>query len=369
MPSQKSIHNFLKVLQFALLWLVFGTIYAVVEYGLLGDTSIYPSTQNNYDANISFIYVPFGSLLLGLLVGMLETFGLNAIFEKKSFLFKIFIKSVLYLLLIALFLIAFAVFAASDYLGVHFLHPEVIQNLERFVTTFSFYSIVIYIGVVFIITLFFAEIREYLGMFVFINFLRGKYHKPRVEERIFMFMDMKSSTSIAEKLGHVKYYKMLNKYYSDMSDAILNNYGEIYQYVGDEVILTWPLNKGIADNACINCFIQIKEKIQSKSEYYQNKFGVVPRFKAALHCGKVTSGEIGQLKKEIVFTGDVLNTTSRIQEKCNQYNAELLISGRLVKLLEDQSALNTEEIGKISLRGKQREVKIIKITLNEEGKE
>jgi len=367
MPNQKQLNNYLKVLQFAVIWLLFGTIYSIIEYGILGDSVIYPSTQNLYDARTSFIYIPIGSMLFGLLLGVIETYGINSLFKGKSFLFKILIKSLLYLILIFLFLVAFALFAASDYMGVHLFHPEVLDNLERFVTTFSFYSIAIYISVVCVIVLFFAEIREYLGMFVFLNFLRGKYHKPRVEERIFMFMDMKSSTTIAETLGHVKYYEMLNKYYSDMSDAILNNYGEIYQYVGDEVILTWPLKKGIEKNACINCFVQIKELINSKAEYYQNKFGVVPKFKAAAHCGKVTSGEIGQLKKEIVFTGDVLNTTSRIQEKCNEYESELLISGKLLKLLEYKDQFSTKKLGSISLRGKQQEVKIIKIMLNGEG--
>ena len=246
-------------------------------------------------------------------------------------------------------------------MGVPITHPTVFDSIKRFVTNFAFLSIFIYIGFIFILNFFIFEMSKSMGMMVVFNFITGKYHKPLVEERIFMFMDMKSSTTIAEKLGHVKYYQLLNKYYSDMSDPILNTCGQIYQYVGDEVIISWPLKKGLLNNNCIRCFYEIKKAINDNEEYYINHFGVAPLFKAGMHCGKVTTGEIGQLKKEIVFTGDVLNTTSRIQESCNQYDAELLISKKLFDLLPHSSELTSTEIGELELRGKQEKILINKL--------
>src|SRR4030095_7827876 len=140
----------------------------------------------------------------------------------------------------------------------------------------------------------------------------------------FMFLDMRSSSTIAENLGHVKYFEMLREYYSDMTEPIIKHSGEIYQYVGDEVIVSWRLAPGQRDNNCVECFFAIQTAIKSQSRKYTEKFGLTPGLKAGLHMGKVTTGEIGDIKKEIIFTGDVLNATSRIQALCNTYHVDMI---------------------------------------------
>lgn len=346
-----------------LFWSLYGAIYAIVEYGILGNTDVYPSTQNYYNSKAQFTYVIPGSALLGLFIGLLEIFVFKKVFNKKSFSFKVIVKSSIYSFLIAFFLLFIGAIFMSWELDLSIFDPQVINSQIRFFNNFAFYSIFIYIGFSFIISLFIYEISKNLGIMVFYNFITGKYTKPRVEERIFMFLDIKSSTTIAEELGHTKYYELLNRYYSDMSDAILNTYGEIYQYVGDEVVVSWPIERGIKNNNCIRCFFEIKLAITSKEAYYKNTFGLVPGFKAGIHCGMVTSGEVGELKKEIVFSGDVLNTTSRIQEQCNINNAELLISQEILNILPNPDQISTEVIGEIELRGRQRKVVINKVSL------
>jgi len=59
---------------------------------------------------------------------------------------------------------------------------------------------------------------------------------------------------------------------------------------------------------------------------YLDLYGVYPEFKAGLHAGKVVVTWIGDIKKEIVYHGDVLNTTSRLEAECNRYNQTLLVS-------------------------------------------
>jgi adenylate cyclase len=83
------------------------------------------------------------------------------------------------------------------------------------------------------------------------------------------------------------------------------------------------------------------------------KFGIVPEFKTGFHCGEVTIGEVGVIKREIVFTGDVLNTAARIQELCNTYNVKLLVSKKLLDLLPIENRYLPKAIGEITLRGKQ----------------
>jgi adenylate cyclase len=212
-----------------------------------------------------------------------------------------------------------------------------------------------------IVSQFYTEVSENMGHSVLINFFTGKYHSPKEEERIFMFLDMKSSTTIAETLGHVKYFEMLREYYSDLSDPIIKYSGEIYQYVGDEIVVSWKLTNGLKDNNCIQCFFAMKAGLQKQSKKYNDKFGLSPEFKAGFHLGKVTTGEIGVIKKEIIFTGDVLNTTARIQGLCNEYKVDILISGPLIKRLNLTSAFKIKALGENELRGRDEKIELFTI--------
>lgn len=171
-------------------------------------------------------------------------------------------------------------------------------------------------------------------------------------ERIFMFLDITSSTAIAEDLGHVKYFELLNDFFNDLAKPIEQHKGEIYQYVGDEVVVSWSFEEGIRDANCLHCFFDILDTIDELSFKYLEKYEMVPSFKAGMHYGKVSTGTIGTIKKEIIYTGDVLNTTSRIEGQCNQHNVNLLLSKDLMDKLPNEDQFKFVEIGEISLRGK-----------------
>lgn len=214
---------------------------------------------------------------------------------------------------------------------------------------------------VIVVAQFYTEVSENIGQGVLNNFFTGKYHRPIEEERIYMFLDMRASTTIAENLGHVRYFEMLKEYYFDLSEPIIRYSGEIYQYVGDEIVVTWTLRNGLQNYNCIQCFFAMKEAIKSNSKKYTEKFGLLPDFKAGLHLGKVTTGEIGVIKKEIIFTGDVLNTTARIQGLCNTYKVDILVSGDLVKELDLPFQFKITALGKNELRGRDEKIELFTI--------
>jgi adenylate cyclase len=105
----------------------------------------------------------------------------------------------------------------------------------------------------------------------------------------------------------------------------------------------------------------MKKNFEEYAQKYHKKFGVVPTFKAGLHFGEVTTGEIGVLKKDIIFTGDVLNTTARIQGLCNFYNVDLLISKELLNKLDLPPESVLKSLGENELRGREEYVKLFTI--------
>ncbi len=184
--------------------------------------------------------------------------------------------------------------------------------------------------------------------------LRGKFYTPHEEERIFMFLDLQSSTELAEKLGHIQYSMFIQDCFNDLG-VVTENEAEIYQYVGDEVILTWTIEDGIRNQNCLNAFFRFKGQLFKKQDYYQKRYGVVPFFKAGVHGGVVTVTEVGKYKKEIAYHGDTINTAARIQGQCNALNQELLVSESL-KTKIDTNGYTLEKLGSIPLRGKEKEV-------------
>jgi adenylate cyclase len=348
--------DFYRIIQFGFLGALGGTLYSLLEYGILGDSKIYPSTKNLYQFETSILVSVLSSFLTGLLIGAIETKIVAKYFQTRSFWQKIVFKTGLYLVLITVLLLFPLLFLVSSRLDVSIVHPKVMESIFQYVCDFLFWSILIFAGFITVLTLFVGEVSDYLGGGIFNNFFIGKYHHPREEERIFMFLDMNSSTAIAEKLGHKEYFQLLRTYYADIADAIIQTDGEVYQYAGDEVIVSWNLRKGVANNNCIECFFKTKAIFEKSADQYIRRFGLVPKYKAGFHYGKVTTGEIGVLKKEIFFTGDVLNTTARIQSTCSKYGAEMLLSKNLLELLNTKDTYLIVPIGECELKGRNQKI-------------
>jgi adenylate cyclase len=213
------------------------------------------------------------------------------------------------------------------------------------------------------VTQFIFLMNTKFGPGVFWKIVTGKYRIPKAEERIFMFLDLNSSTTIAENLGEINYHRLLKDFFAHITNPIVNNYGEIYQYVGDEVIVGWNLAKGLRNNHCIQCFFEIKKEIEKNRDYYDMTYGLVPTFKAGLHAGNVIVGEIGIFKRDITYSGDVLNTTSRMRSMCKELNVELIASSDLLKHLSFSNQFNVWELGSIELRGKKKKMELSSLTI------
>jgi len=141
-------------------------------------------------------------------------------------------------------------------------------------------------------------------------------------------------------------------------DIVPKYAAEIYQYVGDGAVLSWPYQKGLADYNCVALFFEFQNLLKEKSNYYQERYGLVPEFKAGRHGGKLMVAEVGVVKKELAFHGDVINTSARIQASCNTYNVPILISEKLKDDLDNNNSYVMNHIGNVLLKGKHEKLNI-----------
>jgi len=226
-----------------------------------------------------------------------------------------------------------------------------IETLD-FLKTGIFWSLFLYLMLFSIVLNVLKVVHHHIGPNTFINYLTGKYRIPKEEDRIFLFIDLKSSTTIAEQLGHVKYSRFLNTCFNDLTEVMKFYQAEIYQFVGDEAVLTWKTSEGRRNLQCIKLFFAFKQRLIQNQQLYMDKFGIVPEFKASIHTGFVSVAETQGQRRELVYHGDVLNTCARILELCSRFKKELLLSSSVAVWIDDTSGYTTHHLDEIKLRGK-----------------
>src|SRR5271157_3898853 len=137
---------------------------------------------------------------------------------------------------------------------------------------------------------------------------------------------------------------------------------EIYSYVGDELIATWKLDEGIARARCVAACFAASDQLERAAPDYRREFGVAVKFRTGLHCGPVVTGEMGSMKKEIVFLGDTVNTAARIQELCRQTGDRVIASADLIDRLALPPGVAKRSLGDLRLRGKGADLALYALT-------
>lgn len=338
-------------------WVFISNIMFFYEFITLKSNGVLNSSYDLYSAIMANLIVGVSAGLIGgiLTVNLMERWLRRLVFW----------KALLYLI-IAYSITAFVVgsmgsiYITSENLGVPFYSLEAVQQTFYFFGSWLFIkNYVIWLFIV-LITLIVLMVNDKYGPGVFPDYLLGRYFRPKHERRIFMFADIKNATGIAESLGEEKYFNFLKDFFRHIAPAIVQTRGEVYQYVGDEVVVSWKMKWGLKHGNAIQCFYSMKKIIDYKAPKYLIRYGYIPEFKVGLHYGTVMVGEIGQIKRDIAFSGDVLNTASRIQALCNELEVEILASKQFADIAYKlPKGVSKKEVGKEKLRGKSEEMELV----------
>lgn len=224
---------------------------------------------------------------------------------------------------------------------------------------FEFYRRVVQVVVVTTIAILVIQVEEFTGRRMFFGFLLGWYEKPKADERIVLTLDLMGSTALAERLGDLHYFRLLNRTHSLMTDAVLRNEAEIHKYIGDEVIFTWKMRTGLRHQNCLDLFFDVQERIAAHSNEFLREFGTVPVFRAAVHGGRVITARIGHIKRAIDFSGDLMNSVSRMLGLCKSLDAGLLASSELLSRMPEAAqrfTIGDEHV--LPVKGRRRELHV-----------
>ena len=239
--------------------------------------------------------------------------------------------------------------------------PFTVSTFEARMMNVNFVVILVYYTLCSFAFVSIREINRKFGPGNLRKLLAGTFYHPREIEIIVMFLDLKDSTTYAERLGHLEFGSLIQDCFIDMS-VVTNFEAQFYQYVGDEAILLWDVAEGIENGNCLQAYFAFSHRLAERRDYYQSRYGLVPEFKAGVNIGLATVLEVGEIKREISYLGDVLNTAARIQGQCNVHGESLLISETLHNRLSSvPDHLDIDAIGMTELRGRAEAVSIYRV--------
>jgi adenylate cyclase len=346
MPRKLLLYRLRTLLVISLIWVLFSMVF---YFNLIRQ-------GNDLGVHVSLYQFSFAFGIIGVLITAILIFFLKPAFYHQPAWFSIILKLVITFLLF--FVIAFLLLMI--YFFVHYtkdLHHYLHSFSTKLVYTNTFVSFMIDMGLMTLISIVLLEVTDKYGPGMFWLMLSGEYSRPKIENRIFIFLDINESTSIAEALGHEKYFRMIRDFFSDITIPVLANDGEIYQYVGDEVLVTWP---NTPENKIKSLkFIRNTFYLMARlSKRYQKKYNHAPKFKAGIHAGEVTAGFVGLIKKELIYSGDTMNTTARIRSMCNDLNESYMVSEDFMSNFEQPHGYQIEKIGTMELKGRTEPIKL-----------
>ena len=343
--------------------IIFGFMVAFYVYLALF-TAFGHAYEEFYYPSDEFVFIRFTviGLVVGTVVAVMDVFFLSKIIRHLNFLLILFTGTAFYVILSLAVLLLFVIW--EEYM---LLRNAGVFSLESRLRTFfsgEFFVLILYLTVASMVINSFRLVIQRVGEKNFWNAVLGRYHIPHEEARVFMFLDLYGSTALAERIGHERFHNLLQDVFNDIADLISIYCGEVYQYVGDSVVVTWSIQDGTRQMNCICCFFEILKRIEKHARVYEKRYRHVPQFKAGLHAGKVTAGEVGQERREIVFHGDTVNTASRIQGECVKLGEKILLSEELLFLFPVKSLKNytTRFKGVILLKGRMAETSLYSIS-------
>jgi adenylate cyclase len=336
-------------------WIIAYLVFFIIIYFVTkAVTSLFPEKAEVYIGENIVVALVVG-VIFGSILGVVD-YLVDKKIRGRSLGVEILIKGVLYLA--AWYLVSVIGYRIGTIIEAEFVDSPLINYTELFAGNI-FLAATIYTAVMIIVISFIKQMNLKFGPGVLIPMLLGRFRRPRIEKKIFLFMDLKDSTTYAEKLGSLKFSELIQDCFGDVNKVIPPFNAEIYQYVGDEVVLTWRSEEGLRNNNFINFFFAFQKRLQERKDYYLKKYNFVPEFKAGANIGNITVAEVGDIKREIAYHGDTINTASRIQSVCNNYGKSFLISEDLKN--EISGKFNASFISTIQLKGKEKEINLYNV--------
>ncbi|MGI0119531.1 adenylate/guanylate cyclase domain-containing protein [Zooshikella sp. RANM57] len=292
-------------------------------------------TFNSLIVHEPLIHGLANGFLVGVLIAIVDTY-LHSYFRQKAVIVQILTMSIIWSVLIMTALVISHTFIWKK-LNISWLLSK--AALTHFMLCFIMAMIMSML----------IRISQFLGATTLKALILGHYITPKHEQRIFLFLDIADSTAITQRIGPIKAQQLMGMFLHDVSHLIRLNSGEVQRYVGDNMMATWPLSKGVCSVAF---FLEAVDKyLKTHTAQYLQQFGIIPKYRIGIDAGEVVAKEIGEHKRSVEFFGNAVNIAARLEKMAKNLNVTNLLTQKLAKNLILPNSLAILAQGKHAIAG------------------
>jgi adenylate cyclase len=205
-----------------------------------------------------------------------------------------------------------------------------------------------------------------------------KYFSPSIATRILsegekeaqeleasvLFADIVGFTRLAERMDAPSVARLLNEYFSRMSEPIFDYDGTLDKFIGDCIMAVFGAPYAQADHAvrAVRVALEMRQRLNELNVERGGPDSISMRM--GINSGPVVSGPIGSVKrKEITVLGDTVNIASRIETMVAE-SGQIVIGERTYELVKDQ--IEVRDLGAVALKGRKESVRVYEV-LSEKG--
>jgi len=177
-----------------------------------------------------------------------------------------------------------------------------------------------------------------------------------------LFSDLRGFTRMAEQLPPEQVVKSINRYFSEMSAAIVEHDGIVLQYVGDEIeaVFGAPMDDPEHADKAVAAALEMRLRLASLNEERGERGQEPLHHGIGVHTGKALAGIVGsKYKISYAMVGDTVNIASRIQEINKELDSDILISEQTYRSLKVQREVSSPY--SVSVKGKTNVVNVYQV--------
>jgi len=172
-----------------------------------------------------------------------------------------------------------------------------------------------------------------------------------------LFSDIRSFTSISEKMKAQELVLLLNEYFTEMVSTIMAEDGVVAKYIGDAIMAVFGAPVPKEDDAvrAVRAAVRMRKALAALNERLATR-GVPPiQTGIGIHTGEVVAGNIGsEARMEYTVIGDAVNLASRLESNTKELGVAVLISDDTYRLVAEQ--FETRPVKEITVKGRMQPV-------------
>lgn len=186
------------------------------------------------------------------------------------------------------------------------------------------------------------------------------------KEVTILFSDIRSFTSLSETLPPQRLTRMLQEYFTEMTEEIIATDGIVDKFIGDAIMAFWgaPIDQPDQADRAVTAALNMTQRLKALQAKWKSEG--LPAFDMGIgiNLGIATVGNMGSTKRyDYTLIGDAVNAASRLEELNKEHHSHIIISESTKQQLT--IPVQVRDLGVVPVQGRAVPIKVYEVQVVE----